>query len=56
VRRLFEAAGYEVSRLKRLAYGPFVLPEDLVAGQARILTGQALARLLDQLQAPENMR
>jgi 23S rRNA pseudouridine2605 synthase len=42
VRRLFEAAGYEVSRLKRLAYGPFELPEDLPAGQARVLPGSAL--------------
>ncbi len=36
VRRLFEAAGYEVSRLKRLVYGPFELPEDLQAGHARL--------------------
>jgi 23S rRNA pseudouridine2605 synthase len=35
VRRLFEAAGYEVSRLKRLVYGPFELPDDLQPGQAR---------------------
>jgi 23S rRNA pseudouridine2605 synthase len=42
VRRLFEAAGYEVSRLKRLAYGPFELPEDLAPGQTRLLTGAVL--------------
>lgn len=38
VRRLFEAAGHEVSRLKRLAYGPWRLPDDLKPGQWRLLT------------------
>lgn len=37
VRRLWAAAGHEVSRLTRLRYGPLSLPDDLRPGQARLL-------------------
>jgi len=49
VRRAFEAAGHEVSRLKRLAYGPFVLPEELPAGKAVQVSGSRLQQLLANL-------
>ncbi len=49
VRRAFEAAGHEVSRLKRLAYGPFVLPEDLPAGKAVQVSGSGLREMLADL-------
>jgi len=56
VRRAFEAAGYEVSRLKRLVYGPFELPEELGAGKALVLSGADLDRLLAKLPQAQNLR
>jgi 23S rRNA pseudouridine2605 synthase len=49
VRRLWEAVGHEVSRLKRLAHGPFLLPDDLPPGRARLLTAAEAAVALQHL-------
>jgi 23S rRNA pseudouridine2605 synthase len=45
VRRLWEAAGCQVSRLIRVRYGPVVLPRDLRAGRHRLLEGEGLQAL-----------
>ena len=45
VRRLWAAAGYEVSRLLRVRYGPIRLPEDLRPGQWRYLDAPSMAAL-----------
>lgn len=45
VRRLWQGAGFEVSRLMRLRYGPVELPPDLAAGQWRLADQATLAAL-----------
>jgi 23S rRNA pseudouridine2605 synthase len=49
VRRLFEAVGFEVSRLLRIRYGPVELPRDMRPGQARMADAALLARLDEAL-------
>ena len=49
VRRVFEALGHEVSRLKRLTYGPFVLPEDLAPGKCLQLSPAQVAEHMARL-------
>jgi len=45
VRRLWQAAGFEVSRLKRLRYGTVRLPDDLPPGRWRWLPAHEAASL-----------
>jgi 23S rRNA pseudouridine2605 synthase len=45
VRRLWEAAGLQVSRLMRVRYGPVELPRALRAGRWQAVEGEALAAL-----------
>lgn len=52
VRRLWEAVGHEVSRLKRIRYGPVELPEDMKPGETRRGTPKLLERLAAAVAGP----
>jgi 23S rRNA pseudouridine2605 synthase len=45
VRRLWNAVGFEVSRLVRVRYGPIELPPEMRPGTSRAITGELLGRL-----------
>jgi 23S rRNA pseudouridine2605 synthase len=45
VRRLWNAVGFEVSRLLRIRYGPIELPRDMRPGTTKAVQGELLARL-----------
>jgi 23S rRNA pseudouridine2605 synthase len=51
VRRLFEAVGFEVSKLSRIRYGSVILPDDLRPG-ATMLLDPAGTQALRQLAVP----
>jgi 23S rRNA pseudouridine2605 synthase len=46
VRRLFEAVGFDVSRLLRIRYGPLELPRDLKPGATRAVSPEAVEKLV----------
>ena len=52
VRRLWGAVGHEVSRLRRIRYGPIELPRDLRPGTSRQADAALGARLAQELLAP----
>ena len=53
VRRMWEAVGYELSRLLRVRYGPIELPRDLRPGQWRLLDEGLIAPLVTAAAAPK---
>lgn len=48
VRRLWEAAGVQVSRLVRLRYGPVIMPNKLKPGRWMMLEGKDLDNLYEE--------
>lgn len=52
VRRLWEAVGFEVSRLKRVRYGPIALPRDLKPGGSRLAGPASLEKLARAVALP----
>jgi 23S rRNA pseudouridine2605 synthase len=56
VRRLFESAGLTVSRLKRVRFGPVVMPSTLARGRVAELDYEDLAALYKLLKLPFHAR
>lgn len=56
VRRLWEAVGVEVSRLKRVRYGALELGKELKRGWYRELEAQEIADLLESVEMPMTTR
>jgi 23S rRNA pseudouridine2605 synthase len=52
VRRLWQAVGFEVSRLKRIRYGPIELPRDLKPGGKRLAGPASMAKLAQAVARP----
>ena len=52
VRKLFERVGFTVSRLKRVRYGPVILPSTLLRGKLTELSGDDLKALYRLLKLP----
>jgi 23S rRNA pseudouridine2605 synthase len=53
VRRLWNAVGFDVSRLLRIRYGPIELPRDMRPGTVRRIEGEWLGRLDQAVASPK---